>query len=289
MALLHVLKEEGFRDVVVCHLDHGLRGEESAGDAEFVNRVGEEMDFVVELGRVELREIMAASGASLETAGRKARHEFFGACARKYRCGRLLLGHHADDQAETVLWNLMRGSLGCRGMEALVEITMGGRKMEVLRPLLEVRKVDLERWMRESGFGWREDVSNAENDVVRNRLRNEALPLLEQIANRDVRPMLVKAAEVDAGWRELLEWAVEKVGVVDPQGRLHVKALRELPEILQRGAISDFLRSNGLEGLNSELLNRCVGLLSVDAGPAVNLPGGGYLRRRAGRLVFVGQ
>ncbi len=158
----------------------------------------------------------------------------------------------------------------------------------MLRPLLGVRRAALKKWMGESQFEWREDASNAENDVVRNRLRNEALPLLEEIARRDVRAMLVKAAEVDAGWRELLEWAGEKAGAVDPQGRLHVKALRALPEVLQRGVITDFLKGNGVGGLNTELLRRCAGLLDAGEEPAVNLPGGGYLRRRAGRIVFKG-
>ncbi len=286
MALLHVLKEAGFLKLVVCHLDHGLRGRESAGDARFVRKVGEGMGYAVEAGKVDLRAVMKEAGESLETAGRRARHGFFAECARKWRCKSLLLAHHADDQAETVLWNLMRGSAGCRGMRMVSEMEMAGRKMEVIRPLLGVRKAELEGWMRERGFGWREDASNAVNDVVRNRIRNEVMPLLCEIAKRDVGTLLARGAVADEGMREVVAWALEKADARDPQGRLHLGVLRELPDVLKKAAVVDLLRSAGVGGIGADLVERCVGLLDLSGAASVNLPGAGRLRRRQGR-VFV--
>lgn len=196
MALLHVLHESGFKKVVVCHLDHGLRGAESAGDAQFVKRTSKRLGYEVMLAKVDLRERMERTGVSLETAGREARHDFFASCSKQQRCKILLLAHHADDQAETILWNLLRGSLGCRGMCEMTELSIEGRSMTVLRSLLEIRKADLKSWMLERKLSWREDATNAVNDVVRNRLRNEAIPLLGEIAKRDITPNLIRAAGI---------------------------------------------------------------------------------------------
>ncbi len=284
MALLHVLLDEDFTNLVVCHLNHGLRGKASDGDARFVKRVGEKAGCAVEVGRVDLKVVSEESGESLETAGRRARHVFFEECSRKYRCNRLLLAHHADDQAETVLWNLMRGSATCRGMRESVELKMGRRLMRVERPLLSARKSGLEEWMRGRNFKWREDATNAVNDVVRNRLRNEAIPLLSEISKRDVAPMFARAAVAGEGWEGMMAWALEKANVMDPQGRLHLKVLHALPDALVSYAVADFLKTAGVGGISSALLGKCVELADVSAPPSVNLPGGGRLRRKAGRI-----
>jgi tRNA(Ile)-lysidine synthase len=284
MALLHLLKEAGFRDVIVCHLDHGLRGRESAEDARFVTRWATKLGFAVEKAKIDLRNEMTESGESLETAGRMARHRFFGACAGINRCKRLFLAHHLDDQAETVLWNLIRGSHGCRGMRETFKIMMGEVEMEISRPLLSIRKSELRTWMEQRKLPWREDASNRVNDVVRNRLRNEALPLLTEIAKRDVAPLLARAAHDDDSLREVMDWALTKAHVLDPQGRLHLGALRELPETLRLHAIADFLKSNGVPGISGALLESCAAMLDPTSPACVNLPGGCHLRRRAGRF-----
>jgi tRNA(Ile)-lysidine synthase len=284
MALLYLLHDAGFKNVVVCHLDHGLRGKESAGDAQFVKRVSKQLGCEVIAAKVNLRERMKQTGVSLETAGREARHEFFSACGKEQRCKVLLLAHHADDQAETILWNLLRGSLGCRGMQEVTEIKMGGREISVVRPLLEVRKADLKSWMLEWKYSWREDATNAVNDVVRNRLRNEVIPLLDEITKRDVTPNLLRAAEIDGEWRELLDWSVIAAAAIDPQGRLHTGALKELPAVLSRAVIADYLKKKNIENVDWRLLERCLELLDTSKAASVNLPGGGRLRRRAGRI-----
>ena len=284
MALLHVLLDAGFTDLVVCHLDHGLRGKDSDGDSRFVKKVGEKAGCAVEVARVDLNALSGESGESLETAGRRARHEFFEECSRKHHCNRLLLAHHADDQAETVLWNLMRGSATCRGMRESVELKMGRRLMRVERPLLSMRKSGLEEWMRVRNFKWREDATNAVNDVVRNRLRNEAIPLLSEIAKRDVAPMFARAAVAGGHWEEMMAWALENAKVMDPQGRLHLKALGHLPKALKNHAVADFLKASGVGNISTTLLEKCVELADISAPHSVNLPGGGRLRRKAGRI-----
>ncbi len=284
MALMHLLKDAGFRNVIVCHLDHGIRGKESAADARFVNRWAMKLGYAFESAQINLRNIIAEKGLSLETSGRNSRHQYFASCAKSKRCKRLFLAHHLDDQAETVLWNLMRGSHGCRGMREVSEMEMDGTQMEVHRPLLGIRKSELRAWMENRKLPWREDASNQVNDVTRNRIRNDALPLLADIARRDVAPLLSRAAQADQAMREVLNWALKKAEVLDPQGRLHLGVLRELPEALRIHAISYFLKSNGIPDISGALLESCAVMLDPTSSASVNLPGGARLRRRAGRF-----
>ena len=243
VALLHLLAEAGFRNLVVCHLDHSLRGAASTGDARFVQDLAGQLGMKCEIGRVDVRARMAQHGESMETAARNVRHEFFGECARKYRCRRVLLAHHADDQAETVLWNLLRGSRGLKGMRE--EQTMSVEKMELslVRPLLGVRHAQLIAWLESGGHLWREDAENT---------------------------------------------AVESAGVIDPQGRIHLPALRKLPPAMQHLALRNYLMDKRVPSIDRAMIERVASMLDPDAAASVNLPGGGRMRRRAGRLWIEG-
>lgn len=286
VALLHHLHRHGFRDVIVCHLDHGMRGRASTGDARFVQKLSGQLGYACESGKAQVKSLAKENGHSLETSAREARHAFFAICSRKYRCPRLLLAHHFDDQAETILWNLLRGSRGLSGMKEVQILPMGGRPMECIRPMLSIRRERLRTWLAEQGHAWREDATNAEPFAARNRLRNEALPLLGEIARRDAADSLVRAVEASAESRAIEAWAVKQAEVLDPQGRLHLPKLRTLPPALQSACIYDYLRSSGVQDLSREMVRRCMTLMDPAAAPAVNLPGGLILRRRAGRLLL---
>jgi tRNA(Ile)-lysidine synthase len=286
VALLHLLVEGGSRNLVVCHLHHGLRGRDATTDKHFTARLAKQLGLPFETGRVDVRKLAKASGESLETAARHARHEFFARCAKLHRCPRVILAHHADDQAETILWNLLRGSHGPKGMSANQHIMAGGRQLVFLRPLLDTRRADLRVWLTQHGHPWREDATNADPFATRNRLRNEGIPLLADIARRDIIPALLRAAEAADNDQEIINWALGQIRVTDPQGRIHLPALRELPPALQRAALHQYLAENHISGLDRALLDRALALTDPLSPPSVNLPGGHHLRRREGRLLI---
>lgn len=285
VALLHLLAEGGFKDGVVCHLDHQLRGRASVEDARFVGRLAGKLGWPCEIGRMDVRARMEARGESMETAARHARHDFFAECAAKHGCRCILLGHQADDQAETVLWNLLRGSHGLKGMreEQCLRVE-SGVELHVVRPLLGVRHAGLVAWLRARGYRWREDVSNLEPVAVRNRLRNEVFPLMDAISGRDAVAAFARGAADGAERDDLENEALGRADLLDPQGRLHVPEMRKLPLGLQRAALRKFFRDHGIRSIDRALLERALGLLDATQAAVVNLPGGGKLRRRAGRL-----
>lgn len=284
VALLHLLLENGFRNLVVCHLDHRLRGRASTADALFVKRLAAKCGLPCESGRADVSMRMKEHGGSMETAARNARHAFFASCAVKYRCRKILLAHHADDQAETVLWNLLRGSHGLKGMREEQQIKVDGVRLSVVRPLLGARRSELVEWLQSRGHRWREDASNREPVAVRNRLRNEALPLLAEISGRDPVLALVRGAEDSVTREDLENELLQAANVRDPQGRLHLPALRKLPPALQRAALRRFLMDHAVPETGRALVDRAMGLLETANPAAVNLPGGRRLRRSGGRI-----
>ena len=284
VALLHLLLEAGFRNLIVCHLDHQLRGRASTLDGEFVLRLCGKLGMPYESGRINVRKRMAATGESMETAARNARHEFFAQCAIKNRCRRILLAHHADDQAETILWNLLRGSHGLKGMRGEQQISMNGTRMLVVRPLLGMRHAQLVDWLTRRGLAWCEDASNREPVTIRNRLRNEVFPLLNDVSGRDPVAALVRAAADNAAREELETSWIQNINSRDPQGRLHLPVLRELPEAIQRAVLRNYLTENGVPRIDRALLDASLGLIETCNPASINLPGGQRLRRSGGRL-----
>jgi tRNA(Ile)-lysidine synthase len=284
VALLHLLVESGFRNLVVCHLDHRLRGRASTADARLVSKLAKKLGCECEIGRCDVRSRMKEAGESMETSARKARHEFFAECAKKRRCPRILLAHHADDQAETVLWNLLRGSHGFKGMREEHGIQVGGYRLQVIRPLLSIRHADLVEWLVSNGHPWREDASNLEPIAIRNRLRNEVFPLLNDISGRDAVAAFVRGAADATEHEDYEAEAVREANLLDPQGRIHLPAMRKLGTYLQRAALRVYLIDAGISNITRELLDRALDLTDPNKPAAINLPGGSRLRRSAGRI-----
>ena len=285
VALLHLLVEAGFRSLVVCHLDHRLRGRSSTEDARFVRRLAAKLGLKCETGQMDVRERMRDQGESMETAARNARHEFFGECAVKYRCRKILLAHHADDQAETVLWNLLRGSHGLKGMREEQDVrAASGPRLQLVRPLLELRHADLVAWLMKRGHRWREDASNLEPVAVRNRLRHEVFPLLAEISGRDAVAAFTRGAADSLEHETWMHQTLEQTRLKDPQGRLHLPALRKLAPPLQRAALRKFLMEHGISSIDRNLIDRATALIEPTNPAVVNLPGDRRLRRREGRL-----
>lgn len=286
VALLHACLEAGLDKLVLCHLNHQLRGLFSAHDAAFVRELAEAHDLPFEIARQHVQRRAEEDNLSLEVAARRARHEFFSECARKHRCKRILLAHHADDQAETALFNLLRGSSGLRGMRYESEIVVARRTLTLVRPLLGVRRSEIDAYLAERGIPYRDDASNMDPFTPRNRVRHEAIPLLNEIMQRDVVPSLARAVESAHDDQEALDELIESLELVDPQDRLVLPKLRKLTPALQRRALFLYLFDSQVPDLSRDLVMRCQELLETDGPAKVNLPGERHLRRRAGR-VFV--
>ncbi len=279
VALLHWMIARGHRRLIVCHLDHALRAE-SADDARFIARLAKKWKLRAVVAREDVAARAKRKRQSIETAAREARYAFFAKTARALKCRHLFLAHHADDQVETFLFNLFRGtgSAGLAGMGAHSTRTIAGPKLHVHRPLLAVWREEIDRYIARHSLAFREDASNADPRHTRNRIRHEILPALELAFGRDIRRAIWRAVEILRGEDQLLSVLTPLVGQ-----EIEVLSLRVLPLALQRRVIHTWLRAQRVPAVGFEEVERVRSLL--EGSPAkVNLPGDLHARRRAGKL-----
>ena len=158
--------------LVLAHAEHGLRGEPSREDARFVQAVGHRFGLDTEVAFLAVRE-NRLTGESIEVCARRLRLQFLEETARSRRAPWIATGHHADDLAETVLFNQVRGA-GERGCAGFREV-----RLPYVRPVIDFSREELRGLLRAQGFPWREDASNDSPEYTRNRIRHTVLPLLE--------------------------------------------------------------------------------------------------------------
>jgi tRNA(Ile)-lysidine synthase len=285
VALLHQLFELGYRRLIVCHLDHQLRGRASTADARFVERLAGKLDCEFEIDRIDVGALALASKQSVETAGRMARYEFFARVARRRRCHTLFLGHHADDLVETSLMNLFRGAgpAGFGGMRKVTSRPIAGVELKIVRPLLGVWREEINRYVKANGIEFCDDATNENLGPVRNRMRRRLIPYIEKQLGRNVRSTVWRAALIAADEAEWLEALVDSKQTESRQ--LDVAYLRAQPRALQRRTIQKWLQSQGVADLDFDVIERIRALLDPEATTAkTNLPRDRHVRRRAKKI-----
>ncbi len=220
LCLLHILKglapKYGIR-LYVGHLDHGIRAE-SAEDAAFVEALCRDWGLPCTVERADVPALARQQHLALEEAARQARYRFLGALAASLGGRTVAVAHHADDQVETVLMHLLRGSglAGLRGMRPLSRLEdlrlgegISPKEVRLIRPLLGVSRQEILAYCQAQSLPYRFDLSNLDTTFYRNRLRHELLPILEMY-NPNIRQVLWRTAEVIAADYDLLRAIVEE-------------------------------------------------------------------------------
>lgn len=250
--------------LIAAHLNHSLRGVESDADEEFCRTLATGYGIPFETRRVDVKALANAEGLNLEDAGRRTRIEFFDELCGKYGAAAVTLAHHADDQAETVLMRLLRGS----GMTGLTGMALRNARGYV-RPLLDITRAEIEQYLRERGLNWREDASNSDTTFLRSRVRRLLLPILEEY-NPAIRASLAATASLladeDALLGELTEQAFnESCRIEDCKIVCSVRQLQLLNLPLRRRALRQAFKqlTGTLEGVGLSHINALCDLLDT--------------------------
>ena len=285
VALLHRLVELGYRKLIVCHLNHQLRGRPSRGDARFVEKLAEKYDVDLDLGSADVRSLAKKNKTSIETAAREARYSFFAEVAKRRRCHTIFLAHHADDLVETFVINLFRGAgaTGLAAMRAVSTRRIDDVDLTIVRPLLSVWRDEIDIYVREHRLKFREDASNKNLAPLRNRIRRRIIPYLEKTLGRSIRQNIWRTAVIAAGEEN---WIESQLPIsADHDDDVSVREFRGLPIALQRRAILKWLRAQNVSEIGFEVIERVRSLLDPDTRIAkVNLAQDRHLRRHAGKL-----
>ena len=278
--LLEGRERYGWR-VCAAHLNHGLR--ETAGrDEKFVRDWCGRRGVPLAVGLEDVAGYARREGLSLEEAGRTLRYRFLGQAALEAGCPLIATGHHAGDSAETVLMNLIRGC-GLKGLAGIPE-----RRDNIVRPMLEVSRGEIEAYLKEHGVPHVEDETNDDVNYTRNKVRHQLLPLLEEL-NPQAAAHIAAAARrlredealLAAQSAPLLEEALDIPGGL----ALPVRALRDSPRPLALRCCAGALDRAGLKG-GAVHLERILALtLGDDPSAQLHIPGGS-VRRQYELMVF---
>jgi tRNA(Ile)-lysidine synthase len=306
VALLHWLISLGYERLIVCHLNHRLRGRSGDADARFVNRLVERYNeqafglprtrtskrsarpitdggIEFELRSANVRALGNQQKMSIEAAAREARYAFFTEIARRQKCRTIFVAHHADDLVETFLINLFRGA-GNAGLAAMREVStrrIDGIDLTIVRPFLCVWRKEIDDYISEHRLKFREDATNKNLTRLRNRIRHRIIPYLEKTLGRNIRQNIWRTAMIAADEEKWIESELRD----STHAELSVVKLRALPIALQRRALLKWLRAQNVSDVGFDAIERVRSLADRDARIAkVNLPENRHARRRAGKI-----
>ena len=268
-------------DLWVGHVNHGLRGEESDRDESSVRALADKYDVPVHVARVDPERLrrgrVSRERPTLQEAARRVRYDALRAMAERHLAERLATAHNLDDQAETVLQRILRGS-GPDGLGGIPERSSDGF---VVRPLLRIPREEILSYATAQGLSWREDPSNADPTFARARLRASWLPGLRDAFNpRLLRAIgdLAEAQRRDSEWiAEIVEGEAERFLSEEDGGlRIERSGWEALPDALARRVVRLALRRTGAaRDISRVHLERVVNTLrSGRPGSRIELPGG---------------
>ena len=283
---LHRLSERHRLRLHVAHLNHNFRGEEAEEDARFVSSVAEELGLPSTVDKRHPRAGDLTRNSSFEQAARETRYAFLAEVAQDVGATAVVVGHTADDLAETVLLHILRGS-GLHGLRGMAELSpwpwpAQAKGLALFRPLLEADKTDTVTYCRELGRAFRDDSGNYLDRFTRNRVRNHLLPLLAKEYNPRVRDSLVRLARISAQELDFLEQETERVWPqvateIDGGVRFRRAELTSLHPALQRMVLRrgySLLMGDTRRLRESHLTSMTEAAIEKNSGLTLHLPGG---------------
>ena len=275
LMLLELREKIGF-DLIAVHVHHGLRGEAADQDQRFVEALCEQHRIPLEIFRVNLESIAKKRKQSLEEAGRMVRREAFDSVCKKYGGNKIALAHHQNDNAETLLWNLSRGT-GLDGLGGIRPVNG-----EFIRPLLCMNRKEIEEYLAKRKQSYCIDETNAGTDYTRNKLRHLVLPILEeQVNSAAVRHMNetmeqiwelqeYMQEQVEAAYQECVQEHFEKACWI----QIQQKSFETFPELIKKMVIRKGMEQVGgkKRDLSHKHIDVMMELMNKQVGRTLDLP-----------------
>lgn len=275
LMLLELREKIGF-DLIAVHVHHGLRGEAADQDQQFVEALCEQHRIPLEIFRVNLESIAKKRKQSLEEAGRMVRREAFDSVCKKYGGNKIALAHHQNDNAETLLWNLSRGT----GLDGLGGIRPVNGKF--IRPLLCMNRKEIEEYLAKRKQSYCIDETNAGTDYTRNKLRHLVLPILEeQVNSAAVRHMNetmeqiwelqeYMQEQVEAAYQECVQEHFEKACWI----QIQQNSFETFPELIKKMVIRKGMEQVGgkKRDLSHKHVDVMMELMNKQVGRTLDLP-----------------
>lgn len=290
LALLHLLC--GLRDelkfsLCIGHLNHMARGQESDKDAEFVARVGRDWGIETYIDSTDVKEMLTDLKTSFQEGARIIRYRFLEAVMKKCSGNKIAVGHNADDQVETVMINLFRGS-GLKGLAGMPPV-----RGEVIRPLLECSRIEIEAYLTRRQLSCRYDQTNSAKDYLRNKIRLDLLPHLEDAYSKKIKSHILHTSEIAREEDEYLDsLACEILSALRSDGKslfLKLEEILPLHPAMRKRLIRRIIAtvSGDLRRVSIRHIDAVLKLFTVSqTGKQIHLPGFLIVLRRANEVEF---
>jgi len=229
-----------FAELVIAHIDHMLRGEESDCDKELVVQTCIKNNIKCFVHKVDIQKICNDKKISIEMAAREARYTFFEKCCNENNFNCIITAHNADDQAETVLLRLIRGTTltGITGIKSCSSF----KGLKLIRPMLECTRTEIEQYAKKNNINWREDSSNSKNDYLRNKIRHNIVPFITSEINPAFLKNITKMTrqfKIDDDFIEKQADAIKQNALQD--GWLDFRVIADIDTALQNRVIRGWL------------------------------------------------
>ncbi len=263
----------------VAHLNHGIRAEASDLDEEFVRSLAQEFGLPVTVERMDVPALRQQMRMGMEEAARDLRYEFLQRSAREIGAQKIAVGHNADDRVESVLFNIIRGT-GIDGLGSIRPV-----RGNIVRPLIDTPRSEIEAYIDENALPFRIDESNQDVSYSRNRIRHELLPLLERDYNPQIREALIRLAGIASDQSDLMEVVTQSaLRAVTFRGSIDATFLLDLPSALGYELIrSELMRLKGdLKDVSFEQIDRVLQALRAGDDFTITLPSGSLYAERRG-------
>ncbi len=271
------LREKKDMRLMAVYVDHGIRGEASENDGRFVKKLCEELSVPFESKKVDVPALALDRGVSVEEAARDIRYEVLLSIAKKQGYNKLAVAHNADDNAETIIFQMIRGTgvAGLKGMDP----SLKRDGITIIRPLLPVTRSAIEAYLSDKKVGHVTDATNLSDDYSRNRIRHRIIPELININSRAIEHINESAAAIRE--MELFEESTERLYSEACVGReLSVETLRTHAPSLRRNVIRLWIRDIGRARDVSRVHYEAIDdLIMSQTGKSVDLPGGQQIEK----------
>lgn len=270
--LIEMQKKMKF-SIVAVHINHGLRGEAALRDEEYVQKVCAEQDVELVIFHEDIREFAKTQGYTEEEAGRELRRKRFQQVLEERKGTKIALAHHKNDNVETFLWNLCRGT-GLKGMRGILPVSGVW-----IRPLLCLSRKEIETYLEQMGISYCTDATNQEDVYTRNRIRNQVIPYLEENINAQSMEHMSDAIENIRLLSEYVEAEVEKYKsscIFSKAGQyiLIREELEKVPNVFRKNVIHSLLTevSGSKKNIESAHVNMIEELMEKQVGRQCVLP-----------------
>jgi len=296
VCLLYVLKALSLEipcTLLAVHVNHGIRGEAAAGDEQYVKETCLELGIDFYAFHIDVRGMAAVQGLSEEEAGRNARYQAFLEICKRNKCNKIAVAHNMNDNAETVLFHLLRGAgmKGLSGIEPVRSLKTEAGKVLLVRPLLQVERYEIENYLREEGITYRTDATNLTEDYSRNKIRNVILAYaVKEINSGAVRNINESALKIGEALEFIDACVADKYpGVVSKEKDsyfIKIEALGKEAEVIRKGLVRKVLGqlSGNLKGLEAKHVEAVLKLTKKQVGKLVHLPRGILASREYGSI-----